>query len=73
LQPGLGLVDDAGNSDFAGLHSRKHDQVVQFYAFDMLAGGGDDYRRLPLSLRKTSPSSSRAARRWHPRRPLRAR
>ena len=41
-----------GMSDFAGLHSRKHDHEVQFYAFDMLAGGGDDHRRLPLSLRK---------------------
>jgi len=26
---------------------------VQLYAFDMLAGDGDDYRKLPLSLRKT--------------------
>jgi bifunctional non-homologous end joining protein LigD len=41
-----------GMSDFAGLHSRKHDHEVQFYAFDMLAGDGDDHRRLPLSLRK---------------------
>ena len=27
---------------------------AQFYAFDMLAGEGDDYRRLPLSMRKTN-------------------
>jgi bifunctional non-homologous end joining protein LigD len=36
------LLGVDGVSDFAGLHSRKHDQEVQFYAFDMLAGGGDD-------------------------------
>jgi ATP-dependent DNA ligase len=27
---------------------------VQLYAFDMLAGGGEDHRRLPLSLRKAN-------------------
>ena len=44
-----------GISDFNALHSRKHDaQVVQLYAFDMLAGDGDDYRRLPLTMRKTN-------------------
>ena len=41
-----------GKSDFAALHSRGHDQEAQFYAFDMLACGGDDHRKLPLSLRK---------------------
>jgi bifunctional non-homologous end joining protein LigD len=41
-----------GISDFDGLHSRKHGDEVQFYAFDMLAGGGDDHRKLTLSLRK---------------------
>jgi ATP-dependent DNA ligase len=43
-----------GNSDFKALQSRRHDHEVQFYAFDALAGDGDDYRRLPLSLRKTN-------------------
>ncbi|WP_342739686.1 DNA ligase [Bradyrhizobium sp. B117] len=43
-----------GNSDFSALHSRKHDHEVQFYAFDILSADGDDYRRLPLSLRKTN-------------------
>jgi len=43
-----------GISDFRALHSRKHDHEAQFYAFDMLAGEGDDLRRLPLSLRKTN-------------------
>jgi ATP-dependent DNA ligase len=30
-----------------------HEQA-QLYAFDMLAGDGDDHRRLPLSLRKAN-------------------
>jgi bifunctional non-homologous end joining protein LigD len=34
-----------GVPDFNALHSRKHDHEVQFYAFDMLAGDGDDTRR----------------------------
>ena len=37
-----------GISDFAALHSRWHDDEVQFYAFDMPAGEGDDIRSLPL-------------------------
>lgn len=41
-----------GISDFDALHSRRHDHEAQFYAFDILAGDGDDYRGLPLSLRK---------------------
>jgi bifunctional non-homologous end joining protein LigD len=36
------------------LHSRKHDDEVQLYAFDILALDGDDLRNLPLSLRKTN-------------------
>ena len=43
-----------GISDFAALYSRKHDEEVQFYAFDMLAGEGDDMRPLPLSIRKAN-------------------
>jgi bifunctional non-homologous end joining protein LigD len=43
-----------GVPDFNALHSRKHDHEVQFYAFDMLAGDGDDMRALPLSMRKTN-------------------
>ena len=35
-----------GRSDFNGLHSRKHDHEVEFYAFDI--------RKLPLSMRKTN-------------------
>ena len=36
-----------GISDFNALHSGKHDEEVQFCAFDILAEGGDDLRRLP--------------------------
>jgi bifunctional non-homologous end joining protein LigD len=43
-----------GVSDFNALHSGKHDDEVQLYAFDMLAGEGDDMRPLPLSMRKTN-------------------
>jgi bifunctional non-homologous end joining protein LigD len=43
-----------GVSDFDALHSRKHDDEVQFYAFDILAGDGEDLRKLPLSMRKTN-------------------
>lgn len=43
-----------GVSDFSALHSRKHDEEVQLYAFDCLMLGRDDLRRLPLSMRKVS-------------------
>jgi bifunctional non-homologous end joining protein LigD len=43
-----------GVPDFNALHSRKHDDEVQLYAFDILALDGDDLRPLPLSLRKTN-------------------
>jgi ATP-dependent DNA ligase len=36
------------------LHSGRHNERVQLYAFDMLAGDGEDHRQLPLSLRKTN-------------------
>ena len=48
------LLGVDGRSDFNGLHSRRHDAEVEFYAFDILAEGGEDLRRLPLSMRKTS-------------------
>jgi bifunctional non-homologous end joining protein LigD len=48
------LLGVDGRSDFNGLHSRQHDKEVQFYAFDMLVSDGDDIRKLPLSMRKTS-------------------
>ena len=43
-----------GRSDFDALHSGKHNEEVQLYAFDMLAGDGDDMRELPLSMRKAN-------------------
>ena len=48
------LLGVDGRSDFNGLHSRKHDDEVQFYAFDMLVSDGEDLRKLPLSMRKTN-------------------
>ena len=43
-----------GVADFNALYSRKHDEEVQLYAFDILVMDGDDLRQLPLSLRKTN-------------------
>ena len=43
-----------GISDFNALHSNRHNDEVQLYAFDVLALDGDDLRRLPLSMRKTN-------------------
>ena len=43
-----------GVSDFASLHSGRHNERAHLYAFDMLAGDGEDQRQLPLSLRKTN-------------------
>ena len=43
-----------GVSDFDALHSGKHNEEVQLYAFDILALDGDDLRGLPLSMRKTN-------------------
>jgi bifunctional non-homologous end joining protein LigD len=48
------LLGVDGISDFNGLHSRRHDDEVQLYAFDILALGGEDLRKLPLGLRKAN-------------------
>lgn len=48
------VLGDDGVSDFNALHSRRHDEEVQLYAFDVLALGGEDLRPLPLSMRKTN-------------------
>jgi bifunctional non-homologous end joining protein LigD len=37
-----------GIADFSALHSRQHDEEVQFCAFDILVEGGEDLRKLPL-------------------------
>ena len=47
------LLGVDGRSDFNGLHSRRHDGEVEFYAFDMLVSDGEDLRKLPLAMRKT--------------------
>jgi len=48
------LIGVDGISDFNGLHSRKQDDEVQFYAFDILVDNGEDLRKLPLHLRKNN-------------------
>jgi bifunctional non-homologous end joining protein LigD len=48
------LLGVDGRSDFDALHSRRHDEEVQLYAFDILAMGGDDLRSLPLHMRKNN-------------------
>jgi bifunctional non-homologous end joining protein LigD len=37
-----------GISDFEALRSRRHDEDVQLYAFDILALDGDDYAPCPF-------------------------
>ena len=44
------LLGVDGISDFNGLHSGKHNDEVQLYAFDILALDGEDLRALPLSI-----------------------
>ena len=48
------LLGVDGRSDFDGLHSRQHNDEVQFYAFDVLMSDGEDLRKLPLSMRKAN-------------------
>ncbi|MCC8977199.1 RNA ligase family protein, partial [Bradyrhizobium brasilense] len=50
------LLGIDGRSDFDGLHSRRHNDEVQLYAFDILALEGDDLRELALHLRKAKLS-----------------
>ena len=38
------LLGVDGRSDFDGLHSRRHDAEVEFYAFDILVSDGEDLR-----------------------------
>ena len=48
------VLGSDGIADFNALHSRRHDEQVQLYAFDILALDGEDLRTLPLSMRKTN-------------------
>ena len=43
------LLGVDGRPDFDGLHSRKYNEDVQFYAFDILVADGEDVRKLPLA------------------------
>jgi bifunctional non-homologous end joining protein LigD len=43
------LLGVDGISDFDGLHSRRHDDEVQLYAFDILALDGEDLRKTNLA------------------------
>ena len=48
------LLGVDGISDFNGLHSRRHNDEVQLYAFDCLALDGEDLRKLPLMMSKAN-------------------
>jgi bifunctional non-homologous end joining protein LigD len=50
------LLGVDGIADFNGLHSRKHDDDVQLYAFDILMSAGDDQRTLSAQTGRTSDS-----------------
>jgi ATP-dependent DNA ligase len=47
------VLDVRGVSDFDALHSNRHNEDAQLYAFDLVALDGDDLRELPLFERKT--------------------
>ncbi len=46
------VLDVQGVSDFSALHSNRHNEEAQLYAFDLVAVDGDDLRDLPLFERK---------------------
>jgi bifunctional non-homologous end joining protein LigD len=48
------LLGVDGVSDFDGLNSRRHDDEVQLYTFDIQALDGEDIRKLKLSMRKAN-------------------
>jgi bifunctional non-homologous end joining protein LigD len=48
------VLDKDGVSNFDALASRKHDKRALFYAFDVLAGEGDDFGPQALVLRKAN-------------------
>jgi ATP-dependent DNA ligase len=57
------LLGVDGRSDFNGLHSRRHDEEVQFYAFDCLVSDGDDVvdqhqRGAMLAIQPTIPMAT---------------
>ncbi|MBR1193258.1 RNA ligase family protein [Bradyrhizobium sp. AUGA SZCCT0160] len=46
------VLDVQGVSDFNALHSNRHNEEAQLYAFDLVAIDGDDLRDMPLFERK---------------------
>jgi ATP-dependent DNA ligase len=46
------VLDVQGISDFNALHSNRHNEEAQLYAFDLVAVDGEDLRDLPLIDRK---------------------
>jgi ATP-dependent DNA ligase len=46
------VLDVQGISDFDALHSNRHNDEAQLYAFDIVALDGDDLRDEPLHARK---------------------
>ena len=50
------VLDGDGIADFNALQSRRHDDKVWLYAFDILTLDGDDLMKLPLSIRKQHPA-----------------
>lgn len=46
------VLDVQGISDFDALHSNRHNDEAQMYAFDVVALDGDDLRDEPLHARK---------------------
>lgn len=46
------VLDVQGVSDFNALHSNRHNDEAQLYAFDLVAIDGDDLREMPLFERK---------------------
>ena len=46
------VLDVQGISDFNALHSNRHNEEAQLYAFDLAAVDGDDLREEPLHARK---------------------
>jgi ATP-dependent DNA ligase len=46
------MLDVQGISDFDALHSNRHNDEAQLYAFDLVAIDNDDLRGMPLFARK---------------------
>jgi ATP-dependent DNA ligase len=50
-------VRDNGIADFDRIRHRRHDVSVFLYAFDLIQFDGDDLRREPLAVRKSTLAS----------------